>query len=512
LDRPGSREPDRPSGTAPDSGEGLEAFRLIAEFAADMVVLLDREGRRVYRNPAYLKALGYPAEELAGLSSMDLLHPDDRERIRGVIADLFATGREVLADYRMLHRDGSWKHFESRAAVVKEGEGEPRLAVVVARDVTERIRHDREILAAHAIKAIVVENSFLGLAYTCRRAFEWCNSRLSEMLGRTRAEVEGMPTSIVCQTEASFLELSGKARSVLDSTGSYDLTWRLARKDGTGFWCRLLGKPLFPGRPYEGAVWIFEDITERMEAEQRRQALEIQLRRAQKLEAIGQLAAGIAHEINTPAQYIGDNIHFLEGAFRDLLEAIDRLEADLGPKVLEPLLAEADLPFLRREIPRAIGESIEGTARVTQIVRAMKEFSHPGSDDPVEVDLNRSVESTVTVSRNEWKYVADVVLDLDPDLAPVVCFPGEMNQAVLNLVVNAAHAIADAHLGDPGAKGTITISTRQAGDAVEIRVADTGTGIPEGLRDRIFDPFFTTKPLGKGTGQGLALGCVNFLL
>jgi signal transduction histidine kinase len=157
------------------------------------------------------------------------------------------------------------------------------------------------------------------------------------------------------------------------------------------------------------------------------------------------------------------------------------------------------------EVPQAIQQSLQGIGRVTTIVRAMKEFSHPGSEEKSDTDLNRAIETTITVARNEWKYVAEVVTDFDPALPLVRCLPGEINQVILNLIVNAAHAIADVVENNGKSKGTITIRTRSQGDRVEIRVSDTGTGIPETIRAKIFDPFFTTKGVGKGTGQGLAI-------
>ena len=164
-----------------------------------------------------------------------------------------------------------------------------------------------------------------------------------------------------------------------------------------------------------------------------------------------------------------------------------------------------DLDYLTREIPKAIAQSLEGVGRVANIVRSMKEFSHPGTDELQPVDVNKALECTLTVCRNEWKYVADVVTDLDPRLPLVPCMPGACNQVFLNLIINSAHAIADKQAGNCTEKGTITVSTRSDGDWVEIRVADTGTGIPEKHRTKVFDPFFTTKKVGRGTGQGLAI-------
>jgi signal transduction histidine kinase len=161
--------------------------------------------------------------------------------------------------------------------------------------------------------------------------------------------------------------------------------------------------------------------------------------------------------------------------------------------------------YLRSEIPKSIGQSMEGIGRIATIVKAIREFSHPGSAEKAPVDLNGAVESTILVSRNEWKYAAELKTELDPGLPSVRCVPGELNQVVLNLIVNAVHAIADKAPHNSGGKGLITVSTRGDGDWVEVRVTDTGTGIPEAARANVFNPFFTTKAVGKGTGQGLAI-------
>ncbi|MCW8908453.1 MAG: PAS domain-containing protein [Sedimenticola sp.] len=264
------------------------------------------------------------------------------------------------------------------------------------------------------------------------------------------------------------------------------------------------------------AIGIIRDITERRKAEQQRQLMEVQLRQAQKLESIGQLAAGISHEINTPSQFVGDNIQFLKEAVEDLQrlrsdyrDLVDAVESGGDPAPLLRQVREReeaiDLEFLNEEVPRAIEQSLEGIGRIGKIVRAMKEFSHPGEVNKVMTDINRAIRTTMEVSRNEWKYVAQVELDLEEGLPQVAVVPDMINQVFLNLIVNAAHAIADSQQAGGSKPGTIHISTRQREGMLEVRVSDTGTGVPEEIKGRIFDPFFTTKEVGKGTGQGLCI-------
>lgn len=285
---------------------------------------------------------------------------------------------------------------------------------------------------------------------------------------------------------------------------------RFLRKQGSAMHVEYVATPIREDEAIVGAVVTFQDITQR-------KLLECQLMQAQKLESIGQLAAGIAHEINTPTQFIGDNLRFLEDAFtdltpllttRDLLACLPENDAafDTGDGLGSPdALRSTDADYLLREIPKAITQSLEGVDRVANIVRSMKEFSHPDSDEMQPVDINKALECTLTVCRNEWKYCADAVLDLDPTLPLVSCLPGACNQVFLNLFVNAAHAIVDRQAQGNDAKGVITVSTLGAGEWVEVRVTDDGCGIPEPIQARIFDPFFTTKEVGKGTGQGLAI-------
>jgi len=239
-------------------------------------------------------------------------------------------------------------------------------------------------------------------------------------------------------------------------------------------------------------------------SEQRR--MEIELNHALKMEAVGSLAAGIAHEINTPLQYVGDNLDFLQEAFLEvdsLLALHRRVCADLPDSAREPLSAaesRVDLEFLHQEAPSAFERTREGLNRVGEIVGSMREFMHPGKDRLSLTDLNRSLESALTLTRNAVKHVAQVETSFG-EIPEVECNPGDVGQVFINLLVNASQAIKEAGI-EPG---LIRASTERRGDSVVVTVADNGPGIPAEIQGRVYDPFFTTKGVGQGTGQGLSL-------
>lgn len=274
-----------------------------------------------------------------------------------------------------------------------------------------------------------------------------------------------------------------------------------------------------------------DELLARLKVGERIVNLQMQLSHAQKMEAIGSLAAGIAHEINTPLQYIKNNVNFMQDAFMDMNKLLEKYAylhktadhnqtippcppfsqgEDKGrektpARVEEVAGEEANVKYLVEEFPKAVQESLEGLGRITEIVKAMKEFAPPGAQDrKMAMDINKAITHILTVSQNEWKNVADAVTNFDTALPLAPCFPIDFNLTILNIIINATHAIADRVDDKKGGKGIISISTRCDGDWVEIRISDTGAGIPEEIRPRIFDPFFTTKTVGRGTGMGLS--------
>jgi len=336
------------------------------------------------------------------------------------------------------------------------------------------------------------------------------NAKAEEVLGIAAAEAAGRTLcadSVPWDWEKVALGLE-RCRCELASVRIDDIAFK--RPDGKdGYLGMTVNAVVDGGGQCLGFTVMGADVTER-------KALMSQLQQSQKLKSIGQLAAGIAHEINTPTQYVGDNTRFLQEAFEDLflvLNSYGRLLAavksgevsDETIREIDGCLEKMDFGYLVEEIPAAIAHTLEGVERISKIVRAMKEFSHPGREEKVPLDINKAIESTITVARNEWKYVAEMQVDFDQALPPVPCMPGEFNQVILNMIINAAHAIADVIAQKPGGKGLIRIRTARVGNTAQILISDTGTGIPPEIRARIFDPFFTTKEVGRGTGQGLAI-------
>jgi PAS domain S-box-containing protein len=371
----------------------------------------------------------------------------------------------------------------------------------------------RRLLAAEAEQKSHLANIFASLGETllvCNSCgnITAVNRAACVTLGYQEEELVGKPLDSILAT-VRFEDLVARAvrQAAMGTSLSPSEDPEVLRKDGKQIAVSLSVSLLrTAANETAGLICVARDLSDH-------RRLEAELRQAQKLEAIGRMASGIAHEINTPTQFVSDSIYFIRDATKDLLSLIERYQAAMvvsgsGRATADTFASlqvaeqQADLPYLVDRLPSALERALEGLSRIATIVRSMKVFAHPDQRQMAPVDLNQAVQSTLTVASNEYKYVAELETDFG-ELPQVTCYAGEVNQAVLNLIVNAAHAIAD-HAKD-GEKGLIRVRTRQDGDSAVISVSDTGGGIPDSIRDRIFDPFFTTKEVGRGTGQGLSV-------
>ncbi len=487
-----------------------QEFQALLDAIPDILVLLSPDLKAIWANRAYTARAGKEKEpsSLVGHFCYKELH-DREEPCEGCPApDAFNSGEPGTA----VISTAEGEIMEVRSVPIKDGNGTVTRLINLARNITETRKAEEQLQCANSEMAQVFASipSFLIGLTAEGRIMRW-NKAAEKTFGIGKNSAVGKPLH-QCGIEWDRVKISetiSSCRTGMKSTKLHNC--RFLRNDGKEGFLEITFSPLngAVNNP-PGVLLLGSDVTER-------RILESQLAQAQKLESIGQLAAGIAHEINTPAQFVGDNTRFLQEVCVDLErmhalhdQLLDRLRSenlakDLVQKI-EEVSAEIDLEYLREEAPKAVLQSLDGIERISRIVRAMKEFSHPGTDSKTNIDLNKAIESTITVAKNEWKYVAEIVTDFDSNLPLVPCLPAEINQVILNMIINAAHAIADSlkKNGSDG-KGTIRITSRSKDNWAEVSISDTGTGIPENIRPKIFDPFFTTKEVGKGTGQGLAI-------
>lgn len=494
-------------------------FSLIMDHIKEMLWLCTADGMNMlYVSPAYETITGYTVDEFYKDPNIWLnsIHPEDRDLVIKSFANSGIKGKTFTTTFRIIRKDGEERTVCDTGFPIFDEDGNLSQIAGTVVDITEQKKSEErlarlKILYEHILYA--AGEGIYGLDKNGNIMF--INPAATNMLGFESYELIGKSHhDLIHHTKADGsiykVEDCPIYKAIYDAKIHQTHDEVFWRKDKTSFPVEFVSTPILDiNNSIVGAVVVFRDISIRKQ-------MAAELHMAQKLESVGQLAAGIAHEINTPAQYVGDNIHFLNEGFQDIITVLNKYSELRNANVnestytnnvnqIEEIIEKIDLNYLLEEMPLALTQSQEGIQNISNIVKAMKEFSHPGSDGKDLVDLNHIIENTVTVTRNEWKYVAKVELDLDENLPAVPCYAQNLGQVFMNLIVNAAHAIADVIDIDKNELGTISISTIKIDDEIEIKIRDTGKGIPEKIKNKIFDPFFTTKGVGKGTGQGLAI-------
>jgi len=472
----------------------------------DSVIVTDLEGQIIYWNTGATELYGYTADEMIGQNPV-VLYPDQDPELLAENLKSIVQGKNLTGAWKGRHKDGYTIWIAMKTTLARDATGEPIGYIGVTRDITERKFAEEKLKLSNEI-ITHIEN--LVLVFNERGEVIFTGPSVTRVLGYSITEILGEGwCELTCRddeerkAERAYIVATIKDKEKI-RTEPYER--RIFDKEGRPRWI-LWQDARGPGNTL---IEIGHDITEY-------KSLESQLIQGEKLRAVGELAAGIAHEINSPIQFIGDNLRFLEEANQktsgllkhikrpdEIRKGDERLSGVLDAQSHE--LSTKDIDYFSKEIPKAIEQSLDGISRISEIVQAMRAFSHPGGKEKTTIDINQAIESTITVSRNEWKYVAELQTDLDPNLPPVPCLAGEINQVFLNLIVNAAQAIQETQeAGVSQEKGTIAISTRQEKGNLEVHISDNGPGVPEEIKSRIFEPFFTTKGVGRGTGQGLAI-------
>jgi PAS domain S-box-containing protein len=488
--------------------ESEERWKFAIEGSGDAVWDWNVEQNTVHRSAQFYKMLGLATEAGFGQfdQMQDLAHPEDRALVKAKYAGLISGTQDLCAfEYRLKHNDGSWRWIMARCTVMRRDEARRALRILgVHTDITALKQAESQLRVKQAenrLLALVAEHTTNSVLITDATGhIEWVNRGFEVMTGYKLDEVRGSKPGAILQGPGSDQQAIELMHNRINAGAPLRTKILNYRKDKQPFWASIEIQPVRGGAgEIRHFVGVTDDVTER-------DKLEAERRLSQKLQSVGQLAAGIAHEINTPVQFVGDSITFLDEAWSDIEPLVRRGPpgADLagGADTANRSLADEDVDFLLSNFPVAIARAKDGLQRVTGIVRAMKEFAHPDQGDFSRADVNRALQNATVVARNEYKYVGTVTTECG-ELPAVLCRVSSISQVLLNLIVNAAHALADQ--GRIPDDGIIALKTRLEGDFVVISVTDNGCGIPDEIRERIFDPFFTSKEVGRGTGQGLAI-------
>lgn len=492
--------------------EGKRTLMAVFDSVEESIIVTRSDGTVLQINRVGAERLHATPQQLHDKSIFDGFSPDIAQPRRDTLQRVAQTRRVGhLTD----QRDG-----RSYRLSMYPISGETDRFVITGTDITDEVAALASLRRSEAHFRAFFERSMFGMA-TSNASKVWLsvNDALCQILGYPREELLQQPWDAITYPEDLSTNVAAFNRVLAGETNEYTLDKRFVRKDGQLVHTHIATRCL---RLEDGSIDYFvvvvEDITERKAREQelatrlreltemniQLKAAQSQLLQAEKMAAVGQLAAGVAHEINNPIGFVSSNLNSLKTYAAQLLAIADadmQACAALAPdhpvrKDMEIARKVNEIDFLRQDITDLLKESSEGLLRVRKIVGDLKDFSHVDETEWQDADINQGLESTLNVAWNELKYKASVVREFG-DLPTVRCIPAQLNQVFLNLLVNASQAIED--------KGTVTLRTRLDAPWVVVEIEDTGKGIPEEIRDRVFEPFFTTKPVGKGTGLGLSI-------
>jgi PAS domain S-box-containing protein len=477
----------------------------------------DLPSGNTYLSPSFYAMLGYKPGDFPATYSgwTSLFHPDDYVHMVGEMTTAVTEGPDRFeAEFRLRHRDRGWRWIHAYGVVVaRSPDGIPVRIVGLDLDITERRNAETQLLESEArFRALfdsIQEAIFIQDIDTS--AILTVNRRACEMFGYGEATILAASIEDLSAGEPPYAQADAAYWIMRAATGEpQTFEWHARRADGSLFWIEInMRRAELAGQ--ERLLVVARDISRRKgQEEELRQNLEHQVQlnkrleeaqnqllQSEKLASIGQLAAGVAHELNNPIGFVHSNLGSLDGYLKDLFEIIDASESAGEPlAAVRRLKEEKDYAFIKSDIGALVTESRDGLVRVRKIVQDLKDFSRVGEAEWQWADLHKGLDSTLNIVWNELKYKCKVSKEYG-ELPEVHCLPSQLNQVFMNLLVNAGQAIVE--------RGEITIRTGRQGDSVWVEVQDTGSGIPQENLHRIFEPFFTTKPVGKGTGLGLSL-------
>ncbi len=488
-----------------------ERFHALVENSTDFIYTLDLEGNFTSVNKAAEDLTGYTKAELMNMNFRDYTSNDIHEKIYQAFHSILSDGKPLKNfPLKVFVKDGTEKYFETSVGLMKKGDKITGFQGS-SRDVTQRIKTLKALEESENRNRMLIENMRDGLGVQDENGIlTFVNDSFCRMIGYSKEDLIGYPVQMLHDEKSRnrFNEKITQRRKGVSET--YEIEYK--SKEGNIIPTIVSAQPIFSADgQYKGSFAVITDTSEIKQAENERRAIESQLLQSDKLASIGQLAAGIAHEINNPTGFVSSNLSTLSDYMKDihgLIVEYRRLITALGGdkdhgesshysgfiERIKALEKESDINFILNDISHLIAESYEGTDKIKKIIQDLKDFAHPGEDKLKYADINKNLDSTLNVVWNELKYKAKVIKDYG-DLPDVKCYPQQLNQVFANLLVNAAQAIER--------QGEIKIITHSVNEHVEVFISDTGSGIPPENLPKIFDPFYTTKEVGKGTGLGL---------